>query len=206
MLLACLLAAVAVWPAAPAAAAKDKGEGIGQKIEKERRNLEKIRAEIEAKKRRAEEADRKKESVLQGIQELDNHLQTARGQHREVARQLQKKDEELDAINAEVAIVRLRVAERRASILTRLRVQYMEGRFGYFKALLSADSYEALQRRYQYLSAVSKREYDLMNAYRSDLLTLQQVEQQAAAARDEMLAYKDQTERKLNEIHGLKQQ
>ncbi|HKW85731.1 MAG TPA: peptidoglycan DD-metalloendopeptidase family protein, partial [Nitrospiraceae bacterium] len=91
-----------------------------------------------------------------------------------------------------------------SSILARLRVQYMEGRLGYLKAILSADTAADFQRRVQYLSAVSKREYDVMEAYRSDMDRLEAIEQRRAKTRDEMLTFKQSTDKKLGEIQVLK--
>ena len=88
--------------------------------------------------------------------------------------------------------------------MTRLRVQYMEGRFGHLGALLSANNFEAFQQRIHYLSAVSQREYDLMQAYREDVGRLERMERQREVARDEMLVMKYHTEKKVGEIQGLK--
>ena len=89
------------------------------------------------------------------------------------------------------------IGDRRHSILARLRVQYMEGRFGHLGALLAANNYDAFQQRIQYLSAVSQREYDLMQAYREDVDRLERMERQRAVARDEMLVIKYHTEKKV---------
>ena len=87
--------------------------------------------------------------------------------------------------------------------MARLRVQYMEGRFGHLGALLAANNYEAFQQRIQYLSAVSQREYHLMQAYREDVGRLERMERQRAVAR-KMLVIKYHTEKKVGEIQGLK--
>ncbi len=199
----CLLEG-AVW--SPAQAGKDRHDPITQKIEQERKALEKLKEEIEEKKKLAGEAEKKRESTLQAIQDLDDRLMRSRQERQAVNRQLKQKDQELEEINAQLVALRLHIADRRSSILARMRVQYMEGRFGYLKALLAAGNSGDFQRRFQYLSAVSKREYDLMETYRDDLDRMVQVERQRAAARDQMLAFKQDTERKLEEIQGLKHQ
>jgi murein hydrolase activator len=188
----------------PGWGAKDKTDPISQKIERERRALERLKEEIENKKKHADEAEKKRESLLQTLQDLDGDLITRRRERQDINRRLKDKDRELERINGQLDILRKRMEERRSSILARLRVQYMEGRFGYLKNLLSADGEGDLHRRFQYLSAVSKREYDLMEAYQEDVAGLEQVEQERAVARDEMVVFKQETERKLGEIHGLK--
>jgi septal ring factor EnvC (AmiA/AmiB activator) len=92
------------------------------------------------------------------------------------------------------------MGERKRSLMARLRVQYMEGRTGALKVLLAADNYADLHRRFQYLSAVSRREYELLRDYEHDAERLGQVEKQRAVARDAMLSLKEQTEHKLSEV------
>jgi septal ring factor EnvC (AmiA/AmiB activator) len=191
----CALVAAPVW-----AAKKEKNDPLAQKIERQRQALEKIQEEIKEKKKSSEQAEKKMESVLESIQELDASLMKSRLERQEIGRRLKQKDQELEEINAQLASLRGRVGERRKSILARLRVQYIEGRMGGLKVLLAADSYADLHRRYQYLSAMSRREYDLLQDYQHDVGRLEQVERQRAVARDTMLSLKGETEHKLNEI------
>ena len=188
----------------PVYAAKDRTDPLADKIERERRTLEKLQQEIEDKKRHAQDTDKKKESVLQAIQDLDNTLLKKRQERTLINRKLKEKDHEIERINDHLAGMRNTIGDRRHSILARLRVQYMEGRFGHLGALLAADNYDAFQQRLQYLSAVSQREYDLMQAYREDVDRLERMERQRAVARDEMLVIKYHTEKKVGEIQGLK--
>lgn len=185
-------------------AAKDRADPLADKIERERRTLEKLQHEIENKRKHAQDTDKKKESVLQAIQDLDDTLLKKRQERTVINRRLKEKDHEIERINDHLTGVRSTIDDRRHSILARLRVQYMEGRFGHLGALLAADTYEAFQKRLQYLSAVSQREYDLMQAYREDVDRLERMERQRAVARDEMLVIKYHTEKKVDEIQGLK--
>jgi septal ring factor EnvC (AmiA/AmiB activator) len=193
-------AAAGLLMASPADAGKDKPDPLTQKIERQRHALEKIQEEIKEKKRSSVQAERKMESVLESIQELDARLMQSRVERQEISRKLKHKDREVEEINATLTSLRNRMGERRRSILARLRIQYMEGRMGGLKMLLASDTYAELHRRFQYLSAVSRREYDLLRDYQQDAGRLEQVEQQRAAARDAMLSLKEDTERKLSEI------
>lgn len=192
--------------ALPALADSDPGDPTQQHIERKRKTLEKLRGEIEEKKKFAEEAEKKKRSVLQSIQQLDERLLLRRQERQEISRKLKEKDRALEAINAKRGAVRARIIDRRSSILARLRAQYIEGRFGYLKALLAAESYSDFLRRFHYLSMVSEREYDLLDGYRRDLGHLDLVERQREEARNEMLMFKQNTEKKLEEIQALKRE
>ena len=188
----------------PVYAAKERTDPLADKIERERKTLEKLQQEIENKKKHAQATEKKKESVLQAIQDLDDTLLTKRQERTVINRRLKEKNQEIERINDHLAGLRSTIADRRHSILARLRVQYMEGRFGHLGALLAADTYEAFQQRIQYLSAVSQREYDLMQAYRDNVDRLERTERQRAVARDEMLVIKYHTEKKVGEIQSLK--
>lgn len=190
----------------PAVAGKDRGDPLTQKIERERRTLEKLKEEIKESKTHADEAEKKKGSVLQTMQDLDDRLMLRRQEHHAINRQLKEKDRDLEDINQQIADLRTRLRDRRKSVLARLRVQYMEGRFGYLKGLLGADSSSDLERRFQYLSTVSKREFDLMDSYRLDVERLQEVERQRVEARQQMLGYKQNIEKKMEEVRGIKKQ
>ena len=124
---------------------------------------------------------------MQGIQTLDERVLHYRQAHQEISRKLRKKDQEIEVINTQLAGLRGSVRERQDAILARLRVQYMEGRFGYWKTLLASDSYGDFQRRLQYLSAVSERDYALMGTFRADMARMEQAERQREEARVGML-------------------
>ena len=181
-------------------------DSINEKIDRERKTLEQLKDQIEEKRRQADEAGKKRESILQGIQTLDERHMRFRQSHQEISRKLRKKDQEIEAINSQIARLREGVQVREEAILARLRVQYMEGRFGHWKPLLASDSYGDFQRRLRYLSAVSARDYGLIETFKTDLASMQEAEGQREAARTGMLAYKRSTEKHLEEIKAVKKE
>jgi septal ring factor EnvC (AmiA/AmiB activator) len=196
---------VAVWSGWESVvdAAKDP---ITEKIEQERKTLEQLKDKIEEKRKRADEAEKKRESVLQGIQSLDERLIRHRQDHHDISKKVRKKDREIDEITDQLGTMRGSIQERREAILARLRVQYMEGRFGHVKALLAADSYGDFQRRRQYLSAVSQKDYELLSAFRVDVAQMEQAERQRAEARAGMVAFKASIEKQLTDIRSLQKE
>jgi septal ring factor EnvC (AmiA/AmiB activator) len=195
LLIAVCLVPPAVW-----------ADSINEKIDKERKTLEQLKDQIEEKRRQADEASKKRESILQGIQTLDERHMRYRQSRQDISRKLRKKDQEIETINAQIARLREGVQVRQQAILARLRVQYMEGRFGHWKPLLASDSYGDFQRRLRYLSAVSERDYSLIETFKSDMATMQEAERQREAARVGMLAYKRSTEKHLEEINAVKKE
>lgn len=181
-------------------------DSIGEKIDKERKSLEQLKDRIEEKRRQADEASKKRESILQGIQTLDERHMRYRQTHQEISRKLRKKDQEIEAINAQLSRLGESVRERQDAILARLRVQYMEGRLGHWKTLLASDSYGDFQRRLRYLSAVSERDYSLIETFKSDMARMQEAERQREEARVGILAYKRTTEKQLKKIKAVKRE
>ena len=177
-----------------------------EKIEKERATLDQLKDRIEKTRQQADRAGKKRESLLQGIQTLDERLLHNRQAHQEISRKLRKKDQEIEVINTRIAGLRMSIRERQDAILARLRVQYMEGRFGHWKTLLASGSYGDFQRRLQYLSAVSERDYALMGTFRSDVADMEQAEREREAARVGMLSYKQSTEKQLAEMRSVKKE
>jgi len=179
---------------------------IIDKIEKERKALDQLKDQIQETRKQADAAGKKRESLLQGIQTLDERLLRYRQAHQDISRQLHKKDQEIEVINTRLAGLRGSMRERQDAILARLKVQYMEGRFGHWKTLLASDSYGDFQRRLQYLSAVSERDYALMGTFRADMTRMEEAERQREEARVGMLSYKQSTEKQLAEMRSVKKE
>ncbi len=179
---------------------------IADKIERQRKTLEVLKDRIQEKRKRADEAEKKWESVLQGIQSLDERLIRHRQDHRDINQKLRQKDEEIGDITEQLVAMRAGIQARREAILSRLRAQYMEGRFGYVKALLTSDSYGDLQRRARYLSTVSQKDFDLIETFRTDMARMEEAEHQRAEARTGMVAIKQNIEKKLTDIRVLQKE
>jgi septal ring factor EnvC (AmiA/AmiB activator) len=203
--LAGIVLCVGVW-GLPESVVIAAGDPITEKIQQERKTLEQLKDKIEEKRKRADEAEKKRESVLQGIQSLDERLIRYRQDHHDISKKVRKKDREIGEITEQLGTMRASIQERRDAILARLRVQYMEGRFGYVKALFAAGSYGDFHRRSQYLSAVSQKDYELLSAFRADLARTEQAEGQLAEARAGMVVFKKSIEKKLADIRSLQKE
>jgi septal ring factor EnvC (AmiA/AmiB activator) len=203
--LAAIVCCVVVWGGWESAAIA-ANDPITEKIERERKTLEQLKDKIEEKRKRADEAEKKRESILQGIQSLDERLIRHRQDHQDITKKLRKKDREIEDITEQLGVIRDGIQERRDAILARLRVQYMEGRFGYMKALLTSDTYADFQRRRQYLSTLSQKDYELLGAFRTDMARMEQAERQRAEARAGMVAFKASIEKKLTDIRAIQRE
>ncbi|HEX2056086.1 MAG TPA: hypothetical protein VHF07_06315 [Nitrospiraceae bacterium] len=201
VVLIAMVVAVA-WPIASEGA--ERKDSYRDKIEQERKNLERLRGSIEEKKKQAGEVEKKRESLLQGIQSLDERLVRYRHEQQETKKKLKQKDREIEEMTGQLISLEESIAARRDAIGARLRVQYVEGRFGHLKSLLASSSYGDFQRRFRYLSSVSQREFDIMATYRKDAKRIAEVEREREEARRRIWIYKGRTEQKLAQIQALK--
>jgi septal ring factor EnvC (AmiA/AmiB activator) len=200
-----LIAWLIVWTGLTSWSPPDvSADSLSDKIERERKALEQLKDRIQEKRKQADEAGKKRDSLLQVLQSLDERLVRVRQSHQEISRKLRKKDQEIESINVQIGKLRESIHQRRDAILARLRVQYMEGRFGYWKTLLASNSYGDFQRRLRYLSALSEKDYSLMESFRDDVTRMEEAERQREKARAGMLAYKRSTEKQLDEIRTVK--
>jgi septal ring factor EnvC (AmiA/AmiB activator) len=195
----------ALWTV-PASGFAERKDSYADKIEQEKKTLEKLRGTIVEKRKMSDEAEKKRESILQGLQSLDERLVRYRQEHQEIRKKLKKKDREIEQMSVQLSRLSEHIDERQDAIAARLRVQYIEGRFWHLKTLLAAGSSGDFQRRLRYLSAVSQREYDIVEHYRKDAERIAEVERTREEARQGMLAYKASTEQKLAQIQGLKKE
>jgi|CXWL01.1.fsa_nt_gi septal ring factor EnvC (AmiA/AmiB activator) len=183
---------------------KDSGDSISQKIEQEQKALETVRTEIEERRKKAEEAGRAKDSILQTIQELDHKLVTSRHDRQEVLKRIAEKDDEIAQLDLDIVHLTKQVHRFRQSVVSRLRRQYIESRTGPVQTLLASEGYTDFLRRLDYLSSMAKWEYDLMARYTQESADLIEKEHQRTEARASLVSYRIQTERAMVVIQSAK--
>ena len=178
----------------------DRSDPLAEKIKKEQQTLEKLKGEIQETKRRSGEAQRKEASILQSIEDVDLQLKRRREALAKVTAKLEQKDHELEATNSGLARLHTRIEERQDSIRSRLRVMYKEGPAGEMKLLLGARDSEDLLSRYAMLRWISRREYHMLEGYRTDLSLLESTNARIRRVRSELLGYKQETSERLAEV------
>jgi septal ring factor EnvC (AmiA/AmiB activator) len=177
-------------------------DNLSEKIKKDQQTLEKLKREIEENKRRSGEAQRKEASVLQSIEEVDHQLKRRREEVARVTSKLKQKDHELDAASSALFRLRNRIEERQDSIRSRLRVMYKEGPAGDMKLLLESRDSQDLLTRYAMLRWIARREYHMLEGYRTDLNQMESTNTKIRQVRGELLSYKQETAEKLAEVRG----
>ena len=185
--------------------AKNVGKGIQEEIEKEQIHLERLEKKLGERKEKAKKVERKKGSVLKTIEDLDRHLVQRQRSYQKLQKQFRKIDHEIADLNSQLSQLELKLREQASSVAARLRRLYREGRGSYLKALLSADTFGGFQRRLDYLSAITKHEYRILEQFREDREDLVRLQNRREQARGELLIGKGKAEKKIAEIKHVKQ-
>ena len=116
-------------------------DSINEKIDRERRRWNSSKTRSKKSDDRQTRRGKSASPFFRAFKRWMSAHVRYRQSHQEISRKLRKKDQEIEAINAQIARLREGVQVRQEAILARLRVQYMEGRFGHWKPLLASDSY-----------------------------------------------------------------
>jgi len=177
---------------------------IQKTIQQERLGLEQIQKEIEYTKEKKKKVQEEYDEMLQKVEEFDQRVVQQRRDYDRVNRELKQTDHELGEISQKLKILHYRLRTGRQSILARLRLLYMEGQGGHAKSLLATGSYADFQRRYDYLSTISKREFELLGSYQFDVEEVGKLQSQQAHARDLLLENRKQTEKTLQKIKDIR--
>ncbi|MEC4671181.1 MAG: hypothetical protein VST66_04790, partial [Nitrospirota bacterium] len=177
---------------------------LNRKIDKEQIDLQQLRQEIRDAKRKKDRTQQQADEVLKTIEALDRQSVKKRKDYDTVNRQLRKTDRELEEIGKNLRQLRANLLARGGSVLTRLRLLYMEGRAGRLKPLLAANSYVDFQHRLAYLSTIANREHALLAGYRTDLLEVEHLKTLRAEARGALLRNKQKTERTMIVLKGIR--
>ena len=177
---------------------------IKEQIEQEQTTLQELKAKIKETKKKKAAAQQQHDEVLQSIENLDRKLHTQRREFKHITRQIRTVDEELAKIGAQLAELHTSLGQRKESVRARVRLLYMEGQAGMVKPLLAAQSFGMFQRRLKYLATITHWEHTLLKAYRDDLAHTDQLRVQQSESRAQLLAHKQQIEKKLQSIKSTK--
>ncbi len=183
--------------------------GAGQtllqdKIKRERSNLQHLKQEIEETKKQREQTQKKHDAVLQSIETLDRKLHQQRKEYDAITREIRKTDRELKKLNRKASRLKASLQQREQAVKIRLRRLYMEGQRGWFRPLLSSDSYAQFQRRLTYLSSMASWEQELLSRYQADMAQFAELKARQARVRQTLIRNKQRTEKNLKVMKDIK--
>lgn len=181
-----------------------KQASLEDKIQRERSHLQQLKQEIQETKQQHEKTQKKHDAVLHSIETLDRELHQKQKESTAISREIRKTDRELEKLNRKARQMKTSLQRRELAVKTRLRRLYMEGQRGWFRPLLSSDSYSQFQRRLTYLSSLANWEQDLLAQYEQDIAQFAELQNQQARVRQALLRNKQRTEKNLKVMKDIK--
>ena len=181
-----------------------KQPSLQEKIKRERSKLRQLKQEIQETKQQRAQTQKRHDTVLQSVETLDRELHQKRKEYTAIRREIRKTDREQETLNRKVSQLAASLQQRERAVKTRLRRLYMEGHRGWFRPLLSSDSYSQFQRRLTYLSTMASWEHELLSRYEADMAQFGELKKRQARLRHTLLRNKQRIEKNLKMMKGIK--
>lgn len=177
-------------------------EGITEKIENEKKELEKLKAQIEERRKKSKEAAKKERSILWNIEEIDYKQGIMKKELRLLDYQLKKKEGDIVFVNTEINGLKKEIDKKSRLLKERLRVVYKNRTGGYLQILFASKDYSTLMRRYKYIKLIVDREAELINSYKDSLNKINNKKIELEKGKEEILYYKGNLTDKEEEIRA----
>jgi len=181
-LLLALLACSALWLAAAAAGPAD----LNSRLEEEKT---KLRVAMEAE-----------QSLLRQLYGFDQQRYRQEVELRRVAGELSRVRRTIEADRATVEEMERDLPRRRARVGRQLASLYRMGRGGFWKLLLTSESYQTFNRRYRAIKRVIWLDAEALTAYRERLVEIQERRGVLQARQTELLALNEREQAAALEI------
>ncbi|MGA2193558.1 MAG: hypothetical protein ABSG42_09325, partial [Nitrospirota bacterium] len=137
-----------------------------------REELKRIQEELKGVKKKEKETAKKERSVLSQIENMDQSLALKRAEVRRLEAGLAEVTRGMNTTQAEMEDYRAKAKNKESDLAQRLRAMYITDRAGGPWVVLASGDYDAMLKRYKYLSAISRRDKSLMDGYQVDITDL----------------------------------
>ncbi len=194
-----LATSAGLMAAAPAAAGS-----LQEKIEQAQHDLEQLKRTIETTKKQRDRSRKKHDELLRAIERFDRQLYKERDEAAVINREIKRMDQAMTNMDAQQAVLRSEVTGREGVLAARLRRLYMEGRAGWFRPLLAADSYAQFQRRLLYLSTLAARERQWLEAHRRDVARLERLRVERVKTHEALLDKRARVGKQLQTMKNIR--
>jgi septal ring factor EnvC (AmiA/AmiB activator) len=175
-------------------------EALADKIQRERQELKKLQTTIEEKQRRHREAERKVNSILSSLDEIDDRLRVKRKELILVDLNLTQRDRQLVRLQEELTQRQEEINTKKAAVKERLRFISKESQQEPLRLLFSAKDPSDLFKRYQTLVWISQRESKILEDYSTAYRRLADKELEMRQIRAELFQDKEQVSKKLKDV------
>lgn len=186
------------------ALAAEKTSTLNDQIQQERKELEKLKKEIEGKRKKNIAVKKKEESILSLMEGMDQRLRVRQKEASYFELKIREKDNELERLSGEIKGLNADIREKQNVISKRLRTMYQERQTGSLKILFASQDYSDFLRRFQYLKTIAQKEGEMLSAFKEKQLKLEEKNKELIETKQLLMQDREVLAQKLIEIRAEK--
>lgn len=198
--LALLLICAACWPALPASAGDDA------KVQKQQKELERVRTRIQALASDLERARGERDELRQQLESVEKEVAEAAARLRRQRADYDHQAASVKAAQVERAQVEQALQGQRQALARQVRAAYMIGERGQARLLLSQDSARPLGRMMTYYDYLNRARSDRIRGIQQQALQLAQAEQKLQQELAGLEALRSQQQQTLDALEASRAQ
>lgn len=186
------------------AAAAEKASSLNEKIDREKKELEKLKEEIEEKRDKSITIKKREGSILSQLDEMDRRLRVLQKEADLIELKAREKDIEMGDLSTGIRGLDEEIRETRGTISKRLRTLYQERQAGSLKILSAARDYPDFMRRLHYLKTIARKEGKMLSQFKEKQTELEGKNHQLGIVKEHLIQEKEALAQKLVEIRSEK--
>jgi murein hydrolase activator len=182
----------------------EKGATLTDQIQKEKKELEKLKKEIEGKREKNIAVKKREESILSLLEGMDQRLRVRQKEASFLELKIREKDNELERLSGEIKELSGDTHERQKVISKRLRTIYQERQTGSLKILFASQDYSDFLRRFQYLKTIAQKEGEMLSLFKEKKLKLEEKNREITETKQMLVRDREDLAQTLIEIRTEK--
>jgi len=147
---------------------------LSDDLQSQKDELERIRAELEAKRKSIEKLKQKEMGLLKEVQSKEEELELVEKLLAKINRTQRGIERQLKEKEGELRFTLSTLEEQQAALAKRLREIYKYGRFYEYKLLLGAESPVDFLKRYRYMQLITQKDRDLIEEVLSNKIKVEE--------------------------------
>ena len=203
-LVVCLIAFFGMVLYETRAAGVEKSAALNEQIQQEKKELERLKKEIEGKREKNFAVKKKEESILSMLEEIDQRLRVRQKEASFFELKIKEKDNELERLSVEIKGLNGDIQERQKAISKRLRTMYQERQTGSLKILFASQSYSDFLRRFQYLKTIAQKEGEMLSQFKERQVRLEEKNKELTEVKRLLIQDREVLAQKLVEVRAEK--
>lgn len=184
--------------------AAEKLSTLNQQIQKERKELEKLKEEIETKREKNIAMKKREESILSTLEEMDDRLRLRQKEAVVFELKIKENDAAMEALSQEIGALKEDIREKGDVISNRIRAIYRERQNGSLKMLFVSQDYMDFLRRFHYLKTIARKEGEMLSLFKKRQAQLEDKNEDLAKTKRQLSQNKETLAHKLVDIRAEK--